>query len=685
MPRLDSASLTAAVAAACLVSGCAGTRPQSRALSGARPNIVFVFSDDHAPHAISAYGSKLVTTPNLDRLARDGVLFRNCFCGNSICGPSRATVLTGKHSHANGFLRNGNRFDGSQTTFPKLLQQAGYTTAILGKWHLGTTPTGFDHWMVLPGQGQYYNPDFLTAAGRQRIEGYCTEITTDLALRWLESGRDRGKPFLLMCQHKAPHRSWMPGPAELALFRDGDIPEPATLFDDYSGRGPATHQQAMEVARHLFTFYDLKLVPNATEQADLTGPDKAVAALRRRMTPEQLRAWDAAFADENRAFRANPPVGRELVRWKYQRYIKNYLRCVVGVDKSVGKLLDYIDRDPQLRDNTIVVYSSDQGFYLGDHGWYDKRWMYEESLRMPLLVRWPGKVAGGRRLEALVQNIDFAPTFLALAGVTRPPEMHGASLLPLLEGKTAPWRDAIYYHYYESHATHSVAAHYGIRTDRYKLIRFYEPEHRYTELFDLARDPHELRSVYGTPDYQQIAADLEQRLVALRSRYGDDTGDLGGCDVAAGIAGVQPVEGGARLRVRGDASAAYLLTMWRQPITGRAALRSTVQPRTTGEAMLVITSGDPRRQHVRCGVDFGKRQLVIRLAGGRRVTQPLDAIPREGLAMELRFDVPRHTVELSAGGKTLRADLPRRWSDISSFGYGTGDNPAEFTPIQVER
>jgi arylsulfatase A-like enzyme len=480
-----------------------------------RPNIVFVFSDDHAPQAISAYGSTINATPNIDRLAAEGMLFRQSFCGNSICGPSRATIQTGLHSHANGFRQNGDRFDGSQTTFPKLLQAAGYTTAMIGKWHLESEPTGFDYWDVLPGQGQYYNPDLISAAGRRRVEGYCTEVVTDLAIDWLERGRDADKPFLLMCQHKAPHRPWMPGPAELGLFRDATIPEPATLFDDHQGRGPAAAQHQMGIRDHMYMAYDLQ----APMDADETLYQAYLGALKR-MTPAQRESWDAAFAAENQELRDAELQGEALVRWKYQRYIKNYLRCVAGVDRSVGQLLDWIDRNG-LREDTIFVYASDQGFYLGDHGWYDKRWMYEESFRMPLLVRWPGHAAPGSVCDALVQNIDYAPTFLDAAGATIPATMHGRSLVPLLEGRTPDdWRQSLYYHYYESRATHFVAAHEGVRTDRYKLIHFYEDEHRYWEFYDLEKDPDELRNAVADDANADLVATLKAELARLKRLYG---------------------------------------------------------------------------------------------------------------------------------------------------------------------
>ena len=495
------------LAAAALVAATA-------AVAQERPNIVFVFSDDHACRAISAYGGEWNTTPNIDRLAAEGALFRNNFCGNSICGPSRATVLTGLHSHANGFRQNGDQFDGGQTTFPKLLQAAGYATAMIGKWHLSSDPTGFDHWEVLPGQGQYYNPDLRSADGRRRIEGYCTDVVTDLALEWLESQRETDQPFLLMCQHKAPHRPWLPGPDELDLYADADWVPPGTLFDDHSGRGPASAAHAMGVDEHLTFAYDLQ-VPLAEDERLRRAYDAAI----RRMTPAQLERWNARFEAENEEFVAAGLEGRELVRWKWRRYMQNYLRCVAGVDKSVGRILDWLEENG-LAENTIVVYSSDQGFYLGEHGWFDKRWVYEESMRMPLVARWPAKIPAGTVVDALTQNIDFAPTFLDVAGVDVPESMHGRSLVPLFDG-TRPddWRDTLYYRYYEAGGEHQVAAHVGVRAANDKLVHFHEPRYDYWEYFDLGSDPHEMHNRYGDPAVADRVAELKAELARLERQY----------------------------------------------------------------------------------------------------------------------------------------------------------------------
>jgi len=497
---------------------------QQPARAPRRPNILFIFSDDHAQAAIGAYGGRLAAldpTPHIDELARQGMIFERSYCTNSLCGPSRAVIQTGKFSHRNGFRQNGDRFDGDQVTFPKLLQSAGYRTAMIGKWHLGTDPQGFDHWEVLPGQGDYYNPELIGPEGRRRVEGHCTEIVTDLALEWLDSQADSDRPWLLMCQHKAPHRTWMPAERELALYRDAVIPEPPTLFDRWEDNASPARNQEMEVARDLELVYDLFLEPDDRwDPSEARANDASGFRNLQRMTPEQRAAWDAAFVPENEAFRAAHLTGEELVHWKYQRYMKNYLRCVRGVDESVGRLLAWLDEHGQA-DNTIVVYSSDQGFFLGEHGWFDKRWMYEESFAMPLIVRWPGVTAPGSHNRDFVQNLDYAETFLEMAGVAIPAEMQGRSLVPLLRGETpADWRRSLYYHYYEFPGAHSVARHFGIRTERYKLMRFYQLDE--WELYDLQRDPEELQNIWGRPELASVTAELRKELEGLRERYGDE-------------------------------------------------------------------------------------------------------------------------------------------------------------------
>ncbi|MCH7752804.1 MAG: sulfatase [Planctomycetes bacterium] len=462
-----------------------------------RPNILFIFTDDHAYQAISAYGSQINSTPNIDRLAREGMRFDNCYVTNSICGPCRATILTGKYSHLNGFRRNGDRFDGSQQTFPKLFQQAGYQTAMIGKWHLGSDPTGFDHWEILKGQGRYYNSPMIRNGQPTTHTGYTTEVITDLALDWLANERDPDKPFLLMYQHKAPHRPWDPGPNYLDLFEHDTIPEPPTLFEDYSQRGPAVRQQDMTIAETM-NKRDLKFTP----------PPE--------LTPEQLTAWNAAYEPRNAAFKKAQLEGPALVRWKYQRYIKDYLRCVASVDHEVGRVLDWLD-EMGLTENTVVVYSSDQGFYLGEHGWFDKRWMYEESLRTPLLVRWPQRVQPGSLNDKIVSPLDFASTFLEIAGIPLPDDLQGRSLVPLLKGETpADWRSTFYYHYYEYPSVHYVHRHYGVTDGRFKLIYFYEPDIDDWELYDLLLDRNETHNVYANPSYASTRRRLENELARLR-------------------------------------------------------------------------------------------------------------------------------------------------------------------------
>jgi arylsulfatase A-like enzyme len=469
------------------------------AAADTKPNILFIFSDDHAYQALSAYGDsrKLLDTTNMDRIAKDGMRFDRCLVPNSICGPSRACVLTGKYSHANGFYNNTNsRFDGSQVTFPKLLQKAGYQTAIVGKWHLVTDPTGFDYWHILPGQGVYYNPPMIKNGERVKHDGYTTDIITDISLDWLKN-RDKSKPFLLMCQHKAPHREWSPALRHLGHDKDRKYPEPDTLFDDYAGRGKAEHEQDMTIAK-TFTPLDAKL----------TYPPG--------MNDDQKKEWDKYYQPRNTTFMEENPKGKDLTRWRYNRYMHDYLGCVKAVDESVGRLLDYLDKEG-LAENTIVVYSSDQGFYLGEHGWFDKRWIFEESLRTPLLVRWPSVTKPGSTNADIVSNIDFAATFLEAAGVDAPKDMHGRSLVPILKGESpTDWRKSFYYHYYEYPGPHSVHRHYGVVTERYKLIHFYELDVDYWELFDLKTDPKELTSVLGKPEYAEVQKELEKELARLR-------------------------------------------------------------------------------------------------------------------------------------------------------------------------
>ncbi|HTU26673.1 MAG TPA: sulfatase [Pirellulales bacterium] len=485
MPRLLAASLAALLFLA------------QAALAGP-PNILFIFSDDHAYQAISAYGDarKLIETPAIDRIAREGMRFDRCLVPNSICGPSRATVLTGLYSHRNGFFNNENsRFDGSQTTLPKLLQAAGYQTAIIGKWHLVSEPTGFDHWQILPGQGEYYHPEMIVDGKQIKEQGYVTDVITERSLEWLNK-RDPKRPFFLMVQHKAPHRQWEPPLRLLGHDHDRQYPEPPTLADDFAGRGPAEHEQKMMISRDM-NEGDLKL------------------QTPKRLTAEERKTWDAYYEPRNAKFREAKLTGNELLRWRYNRYLHDYLACVRAVDDSVGRLLAALD-EAKLADNTIVVYTSDQGFYLGEHGWFDKRWIFDESLRTPLVVRWPGVTEPGKTSSAMVSNLDFAPTLLAAAGQPVPGEMQGHDFGPVLRGQTpADWRKSFYYHYYEW-PTHGVRPHYGVVTDRFKLVRFYTGKEPYWELFDRQTDPLELRSVWGQADYRQTQEELLAELARLR-------------------------------------------------------------------------------------------------------------------------------------------------------------------------
>ena len=485
----------------------------SAAAAADRPNILFIFSDDHAYQAVSAYGSGLNETPNIDRLATEGVRFDRCYVTNSLCGPSRACILTGKYSHKNGFCTNRDVFDNRQTTFPKLLQTAGYQTAIIGKWHLITEPKGFDHWEVLPGQGRYYSPQFDTAEGRVTEPGYVADVITGKALNWLQE-RDQDRPFMLMVQHKSPHREWSPSPRYVDKLADAKIPEPKTLFDDYGNRADAAKQATMRIADDMRLKEDLKIYdPESDFGRVVTG----------RMTEEEKAAWLNAYKKVNDEFAAAKLEGDALVRWKYQRYMKDYLNTIQSVDDSVGELLAYLEKSG-LADNTVVIYASDNGFYLGEHGWFNKRFMYEQSLRTPLLVRWPNVAKAGSVDDRIVSNVDFAQTFLEMAGVEAPADMQGRSLVSLLKGENPEdWRKSFYYQYYEGPpAEHSVAEHYGVTDGRYKLIHYHKLNQ--WELFDLVNDPDEMQSVYGQPDYAGHRQRLTDELKRLRSEL-DVTAD----------------------------------------------------------------------------------------------------------------------------------------------------------------
>ena len=470
------------------------------------PNIVFIFSDDHSFEAVSAYGGRLkdvAPTPNLDRIANEGIRFDNCFVTNALCGPSRAVILTGKHSHLNGFMENEHVFNGDQQTFPKLLQKGGYQTAVIGKWHLGSDPQGFDLWNVLPGQGTYYAPEFKTPAGK--VEGkpgeYVTEAVVDKSIAWLKGGRDKKKPFMLMVQHKAPHRFWLPPVKYLKEYTSKHYPEPKNLFDDYKGRGTPAQTQDMTLRVTMDLALDNKMVPFRQD----------------RMNAAQRKEWNEVYDGIRARVLKERPQGDDLVRWKYQRYMADYLACIKSLDESVGTLLDYLD-ESGLAKNTVVIYASDQGFFLGEHGWFDKRFMYEESLRTPLLVRWPGVAKAGTVNKYMVSNLDFAQTFLDIAGLEIPADMQGRSLKPLFQGeKPAEWRESIYYHYYCFPEYHAVRRHDGVRNSRYKLMHFYDLDE--WELFDLEKDPKEMRSVHDSAQYAEVLKHMKGELARLRKQY----------------------------------------------------------------------------------------------------------------------------------------------------------------------
>jgi len=482
--------------------------------SAKHPNILFIFSDDHSIQTIGAYGARLSefckqhqVTPNLDRLAAAGGLFLNSFCGNSLCSPSRATILTGLHSHANGVMFLARPITPGVWTFPGNLRDAGYQTALIGKFHLATTRPTTDYWRILPGQGNYWQPEFIGPEGKETHEGYTTDVITDMSLDWLKQ-RDKTKPFLLMVQHKAPHRPWFPPARYYRWLADVEIPEPPTLFDDYSGRTSPAHNQKMEIGRDMTLVNDLKVHVDVNATGEFG-----------RMTDAVRAQWLAAFGPRNEAFTNANLQGRNLTRWKYQEYMKDYLRCIKAVDDSVGRLLEYLKTEG-LDENTVVIYSADQGFYNGEHGWFDKRWIYEESLHMPFIIRWPGVVKSGTRFTPMIQNIDYAPTFLDIAGAKIPEGLHGRSFAPILRGQTpADWRQRIYYHYYDG--GHSVARHYGVRTEQYTLAHFYQTDE--WELYDLQKDPQQLHSVYADPAYAKTVAGLRTELTRLRTQFNDDS------------------------------------------------------------------------------------------------------------------------------------------------------------------
>ncbi|MGL6260956.1 sulfatase family protein [Vibrio sp. WXL210] len=520
LSRLVASTLVAsAIASPLIVASEVNSQLDSQA---ERPNILFIMSDDHAVQALSAYGhpvSKLAPTPNIDRIAENGAKFERSYVTNSLCGPSRAAMLTGKFGHENGFTYNGQIFDGTQFNWPNTLQDSGYTTAMIGKWHINRIPNGFkfDHWEILNDQGEYYNPDFITEQGVKMEMGYTTDLITDKTIAWLEEGRDKDKPFALLMHHKAPHRNWMPAPRHTRLFEDVEFPLPDNFYDNYEGRKAAS-QQTMTIAHHTQDGHDIKMT---VAEGDGEWREDIWPHLLERLTKEQRKEWDEAYRARNDYMNANEAdwSEREMAEWKYQRYMQDYLATIVAVDESVGQVLDYLD-EKGLTDNTLVVYTSDQGFFLGEHGFYDKRFMYEESFSTPLVMQLPGVIEAGSVVEELVQNIDYAPTFLELAGLETPQGVHGESLLPLLIAQEGiEWRDALYYHYYEFPGFHDVARHYGVSDGRYKLIHFYNPGDEW-ELFDLELDPSEMVNLINNPDYAPQLKRLQSKLAELQQQYG---------------------------------------------------------------------------------------------------------------------------------------------------------------------
>ena len=512
------------IAAAC--STPAASRPLAPSAAKPPPNIVFIMSDDHAYQAISAYGSKLsklAPTPNIDRIARNGAVFLNSYVTNSLCGPSRGTMLTGQFSHVHGFTRNGQHFDNGRWVWPRALKQAGYQTALFGKWHLNRAPEGMglDDWKVLDDQGEYYNPDFITPEGKSVVQGYATDLITEYSLDWLQNRRDKSKPFAMLIHHKAPHRNFMPALRYIQKYVGTKFPVPTNYFDHYDGR-PAAAAQEMTVYRDMYEGHDLKMT---VEVGSTKLRYNRWPGAFDRMTPQQRAEWDRLHQADNDKMNAAKMTDRELALWKYQRYMDEYLGTVAAVDEGVGKVLDYL-KTAGLDKNTIVVYTSDQGFYLGEHGWFDKRFIYEESLRTPLLIQYPGHIRPGSRIAAPVQNVDYAPTFLDYTGLPIPASIQGRSLRPVAEGHTPrDWRRDIYYHYYEYPGFHAVRAHYGIRGPRYKLVRFYGDINNW-EFYDLKTDPKEMHNRIGDPKAQPVNADQKRRLAAHLQKYHDTDGPV---------------------------------------------------------------------------------------------------------------------------------------------------------------
>lgn len=515
--RYFYSKLTLPIAGVAAFSSCAIKSQQQEPEN--KLNIIYIMTDDHTRQMMSCYDQRHMRTPNLDRIAEDGVIFSNAFVANSISGPSRACLLTGKHSHKNGKLDNFTVFDGSQQTVQQLLQESGYETAMIGKWHLDSEPTHFDYWEILPGQGSYYNPDFITPTGNVNYDGYVTNIITDLSLKWLDSERDSNKPFCLFIHHKAVHRNWMADTLHLNSYEDKTFELPSNFFDNYDGRIAAAEQEMSIGNSHdMDIVNDLKMIK---EGVNTRLSDSYKYGEYARMTPRQKELWDAHYQPIIDKFYKDNPQGKELAMWKYQRYMTDYAKTVQSLDDNVGRVLDYLEENNML-ENTIIIYTSDQGFYMGEHGWFDKRFMYEESFSTPLVMRLPSQFKRKGKIEEMVQNIDFAPTMLDIAGTNIPDDIQGVSLLPLLKDnrELKDWRKSLYYHYYEYPAEHMVKKHYGIRTERYKLIHFYEDIDSW-ELYDLHNDINEMNNLYEDSQYSSVINELKKELSNLQIKYDD--------------------------------------------------------------------------------------------------------------------------------------------------------------------
>jgi arylsulfatase A-like enzyme len=660
--------------------------------ASSRPNIIWIFSDDHAYQAIGAYGGRLQPlnpTPNIDRLASEGMRFDRCYVANSICAPSRATLLTGKFSHMNGKYDNRDEFDHNQEQFQKILQKNGYQTVMVGKIHLNGKMQGFDYWDVLPGQGEYNDPVFVSEEGKTKSTGYVTDIITDKSLDWLANKRDPQKPFMLMIHQKAPHRTWIPAEREMSRYEDIEIPEPTNLFDDYSTRTTAAHEQDMSIEKTMSLVNDLKV-----------GGKYAVPG--------------GQFAARNEWYAANKPEGKDLVKWKYQLYMKDYLRCVWSVDESVGRVLQAL-KDMGLDENTIVMYSSDQGFYLGEHGWFDKRFMYEQSFRTPLLARWPGKIKPGSVNTDLAQNVDFAETFLDLAGAPIPADMQGKSLVPLLKGKTpSDWRTSLYYHYYEYPGTHSVRRHEGVENSRYKLIRFYGknvPNGEEWELYDLKNDPQEMNNLYNNPESAALVQDLKKELGHLKElykvpEYPADTKALEGkASTGAAPAETESVLASGFTVLDGDLSKneeGYRLAAGTgmgfalKPLPANfkeqriVVFQAHIKTAESGSAngLICFGAGTDPEDLVKCGVYAGPGELVVLY--GKFGGPEKDIIRQKaGLSRKQEYDITvtvnldSQTVCLDVNGKTLSAPLRKPLPNIGFYGFNCNKTETRFSDITV--